>query len=98
MKRFLAALTLLFACHAAFSQAGNRAPVPQPPKVLLLYSLNVEADHVLFATDALRYFAELADKDGFRVEATTNWSELNDDNLKQYKLVVWLNNSAPGPQ
>jgi type 1 glutamine amidotransferase len=68
------------------------------PKVLIFFSLNVEADHVLFATDALRFFAEQADRHGFRAEATSNWADLNDENLKQYKLVVWLNGTAPTPQ
>ena len=46
---------------------------------------------MLFATDALKFFAEEADKHEFRVEATSNWADMNDENLKQYKLVVWLN-------
>jgi uncharacterized protein len=61
------------------------------PKVLIFYSLNVETDHVLFALDALRYFSNLARKDNFALEATTNWEDLNDANLKPYQLVVWLN-------
>jgi len=77
---------------------GALAQEPQPAKVLVFFSLNVEADHVLFATDALKFFAEQADKHNFRVEATSNWTDLNDDNLKQYKLVVWLNGSPPPAQ
>src|SRR5277367_2084847 len=57
------------------------------------YSLNVETDHVLFALDALRFFAELAQKDNFALEATTNWEDLNDANLKPYQLVIWLDDS-----
>ena len=81
-------------CLLAFAPAQ---PAPQP-RVLLFFSLNVEADHMLFATDALRFFSEVGDRNNFRVEATSNWSELNDENLKQYKVVVWLNGSPPGPQ
>jgi hemolysin-activating ACP:hemolysin acyltransferase len=66
--------------------------------VLLIFSLNVEADHVLFATDALKFFAEQADKHAFRVEATSNWADMNDENLKQYRLVVWLNSIPPSAQ
>ena len=44
-----------------------------------------------FALDALRFFAALAEKDNFTLEATTNWEDLNDANLKSYQLVVWLN-------
>jgi uncharacterized protein len=68
------------------------------PRVLLFFSLNVEADHVQFATDAMRFFAEQADKYGFRVDATSNWADMNDENLKQYKLVVWLNSLPPAAQ
>src|SRR5256885_802268 len=79
--------------------AAQPAPPPaSPPKVLLFFSLNVEADHMLFATDAIRFFAEAADKHGFGVEATSNWADMNDENLKQYKLVVWLNNIPPTAQ
>jgi type 1 glutamine amidotransferase len=83
-------LALFLGVSASFAQA--------PSKVLLFYSLNTEADHMLFATDALRFFAQQADKHDFRVEATTNWADLNEENLKQYKLVVWLNAIPPAAQ
>jgi type 1 glutamine amidotransferase len=87
-------------CLALFlSAAGVLAqPAVQQPKVLLFFSLNVESDHVLFATDAMNFFAETADRQNFRVEATSNWADLNDENLKQYKLVVWLNGAPPAAQ
>ena len=72
------------------SGSAQEAKASQP-KVLIFYSLNVENDHVLFALDALRFFAALAQKDNFALEATTNWEDLNDANLKSYQLVVWLN-------
>ena len=87
-------LAALFSGDRAFGQAANARPVL--PKVLIFFSLNVEADHALFATDALKFFMELADKDGFRLEATTNWEDMNDANLKQYKLVMWLNGFPGG--
>jgi type 1 glutamine amidotransferase len=80
---------------ATVAHAQNAA---QPPKALIFFSLNVEADHVHFAADALKFFAEIADKHNFRVDATSTWADLNDENLKQYKLVVWLNGAPPGPQ
>ncbi len=46
---------------------------------------------MLFATQALRFLAEQADRHGFRVEATTDWNDLNDAKLAQYQMVVWLN-------
>jgi len=88
----LQSIALALFCGAAFAQTA-----PQP-RVLVFFSLNVEADHVQFATDALRFFAEQADRQNFRVEATSSWADLNDDNLKQYKLVVWLNGAPPAAQ
>jgi len=71
------------------------ASVGEPPrfKVLAFYSLHVEPDHVLFAESALKFFAECAAKDGFTFDATTDWTNLNDEYLKPYQLVVWLNDS-----
>ncbi len=64
-------------------------------KVLAFYSPRVEPDHVLFAESALKFFTECAAKDGFTFDATTDWTNLNDEYLKPYQLVVWLNDS-PG--
>ena len=89
-------LALLLSGNSAFAQAPGQ-PAP-PTKVLLFFSLNVEADHMLFATEAIRFFAEEGDKYGFRVEATSNWADMNDENLKQYQLVVWLNGTPPSAQ
>ena len=96
MTKHFSCLALLFSGTCAFGQAA--AEPAQSPGVLLFFSLNVEADHMLFATDAIRFFAEVGDKHAFRVEATSNWADLNDENLKQYKLVVWLNGLPPAPQ
>jgi type 1 glutamine amidotransferase len=86
-----ARLLSLFLCLAALHAAVAQEAKAPRPKILILYSLNVENDHVLFALDALRFFSELGRKDSLDVEATTNAEELNDANLKQYKLLVWLN-------
>jgi type 1 glutamine amidotransferase len=95
VRRLLLFITLCildaFSTKAATTQAA--APADNPPKVLLLFSLNVESDHALFAVDAIKFFTELADKDGYQVDATTNWEELDDVHLKKYKLVVWLDGS-----
>ena len=91
-------LSMALACALLFGAAhasAQPAQLNQAPKVLVFFSLTVEADHVMFATDALKYLAEEADKHEFRVEATTNWADLNEENLKQYKLVVWVNSMPP---
>jgi type 1 glutamine amidotransferase len=89
MRKYSVSLAL----SLALLLSANRAAAQ--PAVLLFFSLGVEADHVLFAIDAMKFFAEEGDKHGFRVEATSNWADLNDENLKPYQLVVWLNSAPP---
>lgn len=83
-------LGLLF---TAAAPAQDNAP--PKPRVLVFFSLDVENDHMLYAIDALRFFAQQADLHNFRVEATTDWNDLNDQKLANYQMVVWLNGS-PG--
>jgi type 1 glutamine amidotransferase len=60
-------------------------------RVLALYTTKVEPDHVAFAQNAIGYYKALATKDGFQFDASTSWEKLNDDTLKDYDVVVWLN-------
>ena len=100
MRKFTvwSALGIVLLLRADFALAQAAGPGGAAPRVLLFFSLNVEADHVIFATNALQFFAEVGDRHGFRVEATSNWADMSDDNLKQYKLVVWLNSLPPAAQ
>ncbi|HEX4850511.1 MAG TPA: ThuA domain-containing protein [Puia sp.] len=60
-------------------------------KVLALYTTTVEKDHVDFARDALHFFGQLAIKDHFLIDSTTDWEQLNDATLKNYQLIIWVN-------
>jgi len=62
-------------------------------KVLVFYSTNVEPDHVQFAKDALKFFADRATRENFGFDATSDWGKLNAATLKNYDMVVWLNDS-----
>jgi len=89
--KYLLTLTLCFATAAAVAQDSKPKQKEAPPRILVLYSLNVENDHALFALDALKFFASLAEKGEFAMDSTSNWEDLNDTYLKPYSLVVWLN-------
>jgi type 1 glutamine amidotransferase len=95
VKRYLLPVVCVGMLISSLSAIAQDADAKiQRPRVLLFYSLNVENDHVLFALDALRFYSDLAQKDNFALDATTNLEDLNDKNLKQYQLVVWLNTFA----
>jgi type 1 glutamine amidotransferase len=60
-------------------------------KALAFYSTDVEPDHIRVAKDALAFFRELAGKNNFTFDTTTDWDKLNDKDLKPYQVVLWLN-------
>src|ERR1700735_4304450 len=78
----------------------NIATVAQEPgfKVLAFYSTDVEPDHVHTANDALAFYRDLAAKNNFVFDATTNWAKLNEKDLKPYRLILWLNNFPQTPE
>src|SRR5712672_1797761 len=88
MKRCFA--TLLLSLVSMFPSTGTFSQ-QTPFKVLAFYSTKVEPDHVLFAENALTFFSDLAAKNNFTFDSTSNWDDLNDVNLAKYQLVVWLN-------
>src|SRR3984885_12439831 len=57
---------------------------------LAFYSTNVEQDHVDFAMQAIPFFEAMAKRDNFEFKATSNWNDLNPVVLKQYQVVLWL--------
>jgi type 1 glutamine amidotransferase len=66
--------------------------------VLAFYSTTVERDHVLFAEDALKFYANAAKTDNFDFQSTTNWDDLNTARLKNVQLVLWLDDFPHTPQ
>jgi uncharacterized protein len=78
----------------------NVAAAAQEPgfKVLAFYSTDVEPDHVHTANDALAFFRGLATENNFTFDATTDWTKLNENDLKPHRLILWLNNFPQTPE
>ena len=51
-------------------------------------------DHINFARDALYLFTLTAEQQDFAFDATTECTNLNDDYLANYDVVIWLNDSG----
>jgi type 1 glutamine amidotransferase len=83
-------LTLLVSAAAVFSPARTFAQQPSF-RVLAFYTAKGEPDHIAFAEQALPFFAELAKKNNFYFESTTQWEALNAEKLKRFQLIVWIN-------
>jgi len=60
-------------------------------RALAFYSTNVETDHVRTGNEALVFFRDLAKRDNFVFDTTTNWDNLNANDLKPYPLILWIN-------
>ena len=60
-------------------------------KVAAFYSTKGEMDHINFAKDALYFFDLIASQQSFTFDATTDWTNLNDDYLANYDVIIWLN-------
>lgn len=85
--RFLSCLAVLaLSGVSAFSQ-------PRPFRVLAFYSTHVEQDHVDFALQAIPFFQAMAARDQFTFRATANWDEMNPGILKEYQVVLWLDDA-----
>ncbi len=84
-------LALIFS--SGFARAGGPAF-----KVLAFYSTDVEPDHVKTAKDALAFYSDLAAKHNFILDTTTDWNKLNENDLKPYRLILWLNNFPQTPE
>lgn len=75
-----------------FFISGEKAIAQFPRfKVLAIYSTKVEPDHVNFAWTAIRFFKDLTVGNGFVFDTTSNMSDLNDEKLKDYSVVMWIN-------
>jgi len=99
-RTFLAAAIcgmLAFAFAVIISSGFAQAAEPAF-KVLAFYSTDVEPDHVKTANDALAFYKDLAAKNNFQLDTTTDWNKLNENDLKPYRLILWLNNFPQTPE
>ena len=78
---------ILFVC---ILKIGASAPAPAF-RALAFYSTNVEPAHVQTGNEGLAFFRELAAKENFVFDTTTDWDKLNDKDLKPYQVILWIN-------
>lgn len=98
MKRLI--LFVIISIVACLAKAQEYpADYAQAPrfKVLFYYSEQVEEAHQQFAKQAIDFFWKLSWGEGYLYEVTTDLSKYSDEQLKEFDLQVWLNNS-PGSE
>jgi len=72
---------------------GGHPSAAQKPdfKVLAFHSNRVERDHVDFSKQVRAFFTQLSDEKNFTFDVTTDWTNLNDTLLRNYQVVMWVN-------
>jgi len=86
-----------YALIAAVAFAAAAYGQNKPFHVLAFYSTHVEQDHVDFAMQAIPFFKNLARQDHFEFETTSNWDDMNPTTLKQYQIILWLDDAPSTP-
>jgi hypothetical protein len=88
MRQIFISIVFILSLMAHWLQSSAQS---NPFSVLAFYTITVERDHVQFAQDALRFYTKLASQKHFRFDSTTDWSKINDDTLKRYQAIMWIN-------
>jgi type 1 glutamine amidotransferase len=74
-----------------FPSGLAQQPAAVPPRVLAFFTPGGELDHFLFAQQAMRALGANATAGGYAFAATSDWDNLNDMNLRDVRLMIWLN-------
>jgi hypothetical protein len=82
MKLLILNLILFATCGISFSQ--------QAPKVVALYTAKNDLAHISFVNEALPWFEKKAKENGFEFSSTSDWAEMNAENLSNYHVIVFL--------
>ena len=84
--------TSLYCCLCALFITSALTAQPYPRfKVLAFFSKTVEKAHVDFANDAIQFFKELTVGNGFVFDTTSNMADLNTEKIKDYQLLMMIN-------
>jgi hypothetical protein len=87
----LVALGLRLTVWSALIMTVSRAEEAAPAfRVIAFQTGKNDRAHVSFVKEANRWFPEMAAKNGFSFEATTDWTRLNDETLAKFQVVLFL--------
>jgi hypothetical protein len=96
-RHALSALACAISVACLSGLAAHQAPPPPPFSVLAFSTGRNDHAHISFVQEANRWFPEIARAHDFRYESTTDWTRLNTDSLKGYRVVVFLDTRPEGP-
>jgi uncharacterized protein len=84
-KQFL--IVVVCFCFISNINAQTKAPLF---KVIAFYTAKSDLAHISFVHEANKWFPEMASLYNFSYDSTDNWSNLNEEFLSQYQVVIFL--------
>lgn len=84
-KHFL--LSCVCFCFIAGTRGQTKAPLF---KVIAFYTAKNDLAHISFVREANKWFPQMAALYNFSYDSTDNWSNLNEEFLSQYQVVIFL--------
>ncbi|WP_316832194.1 ThuA domain-containing protein [Pedobacter aquatilis] len=92
-RRFLLLSLLLFCATTSFAQSKH-----PKFKVIAFYTGKNDLAHVSFVHEANKRFPEMAEKNNFSYDSTSNWENLNPEFLSKYQVVLFLDTRPEKPE
>src|SRR5437868_10154627 len=84
-------LSVIVALGFGIGCSTLEAQNPSPTfKVIAFYTGKSDQAHISFVREANQWFAKMAAQVHFGYTSTTNWTDLNDEILGQYQVVLFL--------
>ena len=94
LTRSVWALLALFALLLGTTAAvPGTARAATPFKVIAFYDGTYDAAHISFDHEANQWFPQQGALNGFTYTSTTDWTQLNTANLKNYQVVLFLDDA-----
>jgi hypothetical protein len=84
---------LLSVCVSSYAQSSN-------PKfrVIAFYTGKNDQAHISYVAEAKKWFPEVAARNNFSFETTTDWDNMNDAFLSKYQVVLFLDTRPEKPE
>ncbi|HSB91494.1 MAG TPA: ThuA domain-containing protein [Flavitalea sp.] len=83
-KRYISAFVFLMFAIVAHAQSARQK------HIVAFFTGREDLAHISFLKEAVPFFADLAKRNNFLFDTTTNWTNLNDEYLKSCDLILFL--------
>jgi len=95
MPRFLKLMLLTALFFSTLNTLNAQRPLF---KVIAFYTAKEDLAHISFVHEANRFFPKIAAEYHFQYDSTNDWNKLNENFLKQYQVVLFLDTRPEAPE